>query len=369
MKILYVTTVGITMSFFKSFIAELKNSGHEVDLACNDSLYPVAECYREWGCKLHTLSCRRSPFNFGVLKAIKEIKSLVKKEQYDIVHCHTPIAAMCTRLACAGQRKKGLKVIYTAHGFHFYKGAPKKNWLIYYPIEKICSYFTDVLITINKEDYALANKKFRAKKVVYVPGVGIDVDKFRNCDVLKEEKRKAIGIPEDATLFLSVGELNANKNHASVIRAIAVMEDEGIHYAVAGDGDLKDYLLALSKELGMEQRVHLLGRRSDVAELYKAAECYVHPSFREGLPVAVMEAMAAGLPVAASRIRGNVDLIDEKGGVLFSPHSVDVCRCAIQSLLKEDLLQMGNHNQEKIKDYSQEKIHEMMLSIYLDKGI
>ena len=123
MKILYVTTIGITMNFFKSFIKELKDSGHEVDLACNDLVYPVSECYREWGCQLHTLSCRRSPFNFGVLKAIKEIKSLVKKGRYDIVHCHTPVAAMCVRLACAGLRKKGLKVIYTAHGFHFFKTA------------------------------------------------------------------------------------------------------------------------------------------------------------------------------------------------------------------------------------------------------
>ena len=218
MKILYVTTIGGTMSFFVSLFKKLTEEGHTADVATNENISKVKEVYREMGCKIYNISCSRSPLKLSTIKAIFEISKIVKTSGYDIVHCHTPVAAMCTRLACMGQRKKGLKVIYTAHGFHFFKGAPKKNWLIYYPIEKICSYFTDVLITINKEDYALATKKFRAKKVVYVPGVGIDVDKFKNCDVVKAEKRKEIGIPDDATLFLSVGELNANKNHARRLR-------------------------------------------------------------------------------------------------------------------------------------------------------
>ena len=185
MKILYVTTIGITMTFFKQLIRELLDDGHTVDIICNEDNEKVPACYREWNCNIYHHSCSRFPLSKGNLQAISQIKNLVSENQYDIVHCHTPIAAMCTRVACKKLRKEGLKVIYTAHGFHFYKGAPMLNWLVYYPIEKICSFWTDVLITINQEDYELAKHKMRAKKVEYVSGVGIDVDKFKNTIVDK----------------------------------------------------------------------------------------------------------------------------------------------------------------------------------------
>ena len=161
MKILYITTVGGTMNFFNSLIKELINDGYTIDIATNEVASKVPDCYKEWGCKIYHISTSRSPFSFGNIKAIKQIKKIAK--DYDLVHCHTPLAGMATRLACRKLRKKqGLKVIYTAHGFHFYKGAPKKNWMIYYPIEKMCSRWTDVLITINKEDYELAKRKMKA---------------------------------------------------------------------------------------------------------------------------------------------------------------------------------------------------------------
>ena len=152
MKILYVTTIGGTMRFFRSVIKELLDAGHVVDIAANEKTSPVAPCYREWGCTVHQIDPSRSPLNKGNLMAIKQIKKLVTENHYDIVHCHTPVAAMCTRLACRKARKSGTKVFYTAHGFHFYKGAPRKNWLIFYPIEKFCARWTDLLITINKFD-------------------------------------------------------------------------------------------------------------------------------------------------------------------------------------------------------------------------
>jgi len=364
MKILYVTTVGITMNFFKSFIKELKDSGYEVDLACNDSLYPVAECYQEWGCKLHTLSCRRSPFNFGVLKAIKEIKALVKKEHYDIVHCHTPVAAMCTRLACAGLRKKGLKVIYTAHGFHFFKDAPKQNWLIYFPIEKICSYYTDVLITMNQEDYALAQKKMKARKIEYVPGVGIDLQKYADIEVDKSLKRKEISVPHDATLLISVGEINENKNHETVIRALNEIKNDNIYYVIAGKGGKQGYLKELVDKLSLNNNVKFLGYRTDIIELYKCADICIFPSYREGLSVALMEAMCCSLPCAVSKIRGNTDLVDENGGVLFDPHSIEDCKNAINIILNKDIDKMGCYNAKKIKNFGIDKIIEIMKGLY-----
>lgn len=361
MKILYVTTIGVTMGFFKSFIYELIKEGHTVDIATNESDSKVPACYEEWGCTVHQIDTSRSPLNKGNLKAIKQLKELIEKEQYNLVHCHTPVAAMCTRLACRKLRKKGTKVFYTAHGFHFYKGAPLKNWLIYYPVEKICSRYTDVLITINQEDYAFAKKKMKAQHIKYVPGVGADVQKFGKTTVDRASKRKELGIPENATLLLSVGELNKNKNHETVIRAIA---DTDIYYVIAGKGDLQKHLQTVIDELGMTERVKFLGFRNDIAELCVASDVFVFPSFREGLSMALMEAMASGLPCAVSKIRGNTDLIDENGGVLFNPHSVEECKDAILSLLQCDLAKKGEYNIAKVRAYDVSTVNENLKSIY-----
>ncbi len=361
MKILYITTIGSTMSFFTSFIRHLLDEGHTVDIATNEKNSKVPACYREWDCIVYQIDTSRSPLDIGNLKAIGQIKQLAEKGQYDIVHCHTPIAAICTRLACRKVRRSGMKVFYTAHGFHFYKGAPLKNWLMYYPAEKICAHFTDVLITINKEDYALAQQKMKAKLVAYVPGVGIDLSKFGQATVDKATKRKELGVPPDATLLLSVGELNTNKNHETVIRAIS---DLNVYYMIAGEGDLRGHLQRVINELGLTERVKLLGYRKDMTELYKTADIYLLPSIREGLNVSVMEAMASGLPVACGRIRGNTDLIDENGGVLFEPQSVDECRDAISSIIRRNKSEMAAYNLKKIQVASIDEIIKNMDEVY-----
>lgn len=322
MKLLYVTTVGATMGFFKDLIKQMLDEGHTVDIACNDKLWAVPDCYREWGCDIYQIDCSRSPLSISNLKAVKQIRKIVQENKYDIVHCHTPVAAICARTACRRLRKAGaVKVIYTAHGFHFFKGAPMKNWLMFYPAEWLCAHWTDVLVTINKEDYELAVKKMHAAKVEYVPGVGVDIAKFASTQIDRAAKRNEIGVPDDAFMLLSVGELNANKNHETVLRAIAELDDPNIHYAIAGKGELDTFLTDTAKTLGLDDRFHLLGFRSDVPELYKAADLFIHPSFREGLPVSVMEAIASHLPVICSDIRGARDLVDRMH--LFDPHSAN----------------------------------------------
>ena len=360
MKILYVTTIGGTMNFFCLFVKKLIDEGHVVDIATNENASKVPEYYRELGCSIYQIDTSRSPLSKGNLKAIRQLKTLVAKEKYDIVHCHTPVAAMCTRLACRKLRENGTKVFYTAHGFHFYKGAPMKNWLLYYPVEKFCSRFTDVLITINKEDYALAQKKLKVRSVRYVPGVGIDLTKFGSAQVDKSAKRRELGVPEGATLLLSVGELNKNKNHETVIQAIA---DLDVYYAIAGKGDLHDDLQLMIDNLGLTSRVKLLGYREDVAELYKVADVYVLPSFREGLNVSIMEAMASGLPIACSNIRGNVDLVDKNGGVLFAPGDIIDCKAAICKILSSEMQLMGYYNSKKISEFSVESINDQLFEI------
>jgi len=315
LKVLYVTTIGTTMSFFAPFIKELLADGHVVDIATNDRVSAVPPCYAEWGCRIFSLPCTRSPVTMATLKTVKDIRRIVANETYDIVHCHTPVAAMCTRLACRKARKEGTQVFYTAHGFHFYKGAPLKNWLVYYPIEKICSYMTDVLITINHEDFDLANRKMKAKRIEYVPGVGVDLSQFMDNKADKSAKRREIGVPDDAFLLLSVGELNENKNHRVIIQALAELHNPNVHYAIAGVGNQKEPLLALANELGVSEQIHLLGYRKDISELNHASDVFCFPSQREGLGLAAIEAMACGLPVVAAKNRGTVEFVmrDENG--------------------------------------------------------
>lgn len=305
MRILYITTIGGTMNFFKSLINELVKEGNIVDIATNASVSPVSDFFADIGCKIFQIPTSRSPFSFGNIKAIRIIRNIAKN--YDIVHCHTPLAGLATRIACKKLRKENkLKVIYTAHGFHFYKGAPVKNWLIYYPIEKICSRWTDVLITINKEDYAFAKNKMRAKQIEYVPGVGVDTTKFANIAIDKTKKREELGVPSSSFVILSIGELNKNKNHQIIIKAISELNNQNIIYLIAGVGSMKDKLLALSAKYKVN--VLLLGYRKDVPELYKCSDLFVLPSIREGLNVSLIEAVSSGVNCIASTARGNADI-------------------------------------------------------------
>ena len=370
MKILYVTTIGGTMDFFVSFIKQLLKEGNTVDIATNENNSKVPECYKEWGCTVYQIDTSRSPLNMGNIKAITQIKELVAKEKYDIVHCHTPVAAMCTRLACRRARKNGTRVFYTAHGFHFYKGAPLKNWMLYYPVEKICAHFTDVLITINQEDYALAQKKMKAKSIQYVPGVGIDTEKFTNCTLSSDEKnslRKEMGVPFDAKLLVSVGELNENKNHQVVLKAISMLNDSNIHYAVAGRGNKSDDLTELAKKLGISDQFHLLGYRNDIAKIYKSADICCFPSIREGLGLAAIEGMAAGLPLIAADNRGTRDFCQNGvNGFMCDPFSPQGFADAISKLLNDNCLcaRMGNQNTNDVKKFDINIVNNHMLEIY-----
>lgn len=353
--------------------------GYKVDVACNFikgstcSNEKIAELKRTLaglGVECHQVDFARNVLKVAEnLKAYRQTRRLVKEYHYDLIHSHSPIGGLMSRIAARDMRKKGTKVIYTAHGFHFFKGAPLKNWLIFYPIEKFSSRWTDVLVTITHEDYLLAQKKMDAQKVVYVPGVGIDTAKFLPGDdyeIIRTSKRKELGIGENDILMLSVGELNKNKNHEVMLRAMAELGDKRIKYVVAGRGAFAEYLNGLASNLGIADQVQLLGFRTDVMELFKAADVFVHPSYREGLSVAVMEAMASGLPVICSRIRGNTDLIDEgKGGYLFTPADCGELRNVLKLTVDGcDIKAFGTYNIEKIKQSDVSVVLETMKELY-----
>lgn len=354
MKILYVATISDTINaFLVPHIEMLVEKGNSVDVACCVRK-PLNQKLTEIGCKIYNLPFSRSPLKSSNLKAAMRLRSIIRAHHYDIVHTHTPNASVCSRLASRKSRKQGLKVIYTAHGFHFFAGAPLKNWLLYYPAERFLSRYTDVLITINKEDYERAVKSFKAKKTVYIPGVGIDVKRAGKEVIGKKEKRLALDIPEHDFVLLSVGELNSNKNHKTVIKALGVLKNPGITYIICGDGDQKADLAALISGLGLNGKVRLLGYRNDVPEICRAADLFLHPSYREGLSVSLMEAMTAGLPCIVSGVRGNTDLIeDQKGGYTCRPDDIGGFAAAVARLQSDRRLSelMGQYNKEAIKRF------------------
>lgn len=367
MKILYVTTVGSTMGFFYEHFKMLMSEGYEIELVCGNAK-PISEKIASLGLTLHIIPFSRSPLSIDNLRAYIDLKRLIKNGNYDIVHCHTPNASVITRLVCRKFRKqRNIKVFYTAHGFHFYKGAPKLNWLLFYPIEKICSRFTDKLITINTEDYELAKKKFKAKEIRYVPGVGVDLSRFENVSVDRVAKRHEIGIPEDAKLLLSVGELNENKNHKVIIRALAELKNIDIHYAIAGIGDQKEFLLELAKKLGVEQQVHLLGFRKDIPELNYISDVFCFPSYREGLGLASIEAMACGLPIITSNVHGINDYsVNGVTGYKCAPDDVIGFAKAIRELIDNSVLvkKMRVYNTKYVKKYEASVIIKKMREVY-----
>lgn len=370
MKVLYVTTIASTMNFFPAHIKMLQEAGHTVELASNFSY--GEKCLKEpmqaLNCMQHHIPFSRSPFSKDNLAAYKALKQLLAENHYDIVHTHTPNASALVRLACRKLRKNGLRVFYTAHGFHFYSGAPRKNWLVYYPIEKILSHWTDVLITMNQEDYQRA-RTFRAQSVAFTHGVGVDIARFQ-LDWTEEqryEKRHALGIADDDFMILSVGELIRRKNHETAIRAVAALKDPTVKYVICGAGELKEQLEALTKELGVSGQVKLLGIRRDIGELNQAADLFLFPSFQEGLPVALMEAMAAGKAVACSRIRGNVDLVaDGQGGLLCPPDDVEGWARNLARLVADPALrrQMGMWNETAVEAFSIQRVLAELREIY-----
>ena len=339
-KVLFVATVVKThiMEFHLPYLEMFKEMGWETAVASRNDYENPADCNIPFCDTYYDIPFARFPLKPSNIKAYRALKKVIDEGEYDIIHCHTPVGALLARLAARKARKRGTKVIYTAHGFHFFKGAPLINWLVYYPVERFTARYTDVLITINGEDYKRA-EKFSAKKVCYVPGVGINMEKFRVSETARVEKRRELVLGDEDFVMLSVGELIARKNHAMVLKALAELKDspcyERLQYLVCGRGELDGELKQLAEQLGVADRVRFLGYRSDVQEICNCSDLFVFMSWQEGLPVALMEAMACGLPVVCSRIRGNTDLIEDgvSGRIVdFEPEAI---AGAIKQLLNE----------------------------------
>ena len=370
-KILYITNISNGVSSFSiAAVIVAKRLGIEFHLAGNFSgteKEKLDQDRKKYGIQIHQVDLERSPYSPKNYKAYKQVVNIIRENKIEYIHCNTPIGGLLGRLA--GKKCKVKKVIYQAHGFHFYGGAPKKNWLIYYPIEKWLAHYTDVLITKNSADFKLAKSKLKLRrngKVCYVHGVGIDLSKYIDLDDIRKKMRTKMNLNDSDVALISVGELNANKNNRIIIEAIEKLENEKIHYFLCGEGALEKELKELAEKKGVLDQVHFLGYRTDVKELLQAADVFVMPSIREGLSRSIMEAMASGLPCVVSRIRGNSDLIkDGEGGYLCETKNVEQYVNAINQLLSISLRKkMGKKNLERIKKYSMEIVQNELTTCY-----
>lgn len=369
-KMLYILNIANRVNNFSyTSMKAAQELGYEYHIAGNWSYANDQERItdeKKYGIHIYQIDFIRTPYHPGNIKAYKQLKEIVEREQFDVIHCNTPIGGIVGRLV--GKSCKVPTIIYQAHGFHFYKGAPLFNWLVYYPIEKVFAKYTDILITINKEDFDLA-KKFHLRNngnVYYVPGVGIDLDNYVSDINNRELKRKEMGI-NDEIVLISMGDLIKRKNYETAIRALCKCNCNNLIYWICGVGPQESALKQLSSKLGISDRVRFLGFRNDVKELLNAADVFILTSFQEGLPRSTSEAMASGLPCLTSNIRGNTDLIDNgNGGRLLDSKDINGFASVIDELAGDLELRkrMKDCNLKRIKSFDTQTVIREIEKIY-----
>lgn len=369
-KILYVATVASHIAqFHKPYMKLFKEKGYEVHVAARDNLAEKNGLQLEYVDKFINIPFQRSPFNLKNVISYKQIKKLLTEEKYDLIICNTPVGGIVTRMAAKKTRKKGTKVIYIAHGFHFYNGAPKKNWLIYYPIEKHFAKKCDAVITINQEDYKLASKKFKTN-VSYIHGIGVDEERYSLQSLDKREKmRESMGVSDEAFVILVVGELLPNKNQIQAIKAVEEISQKhkNIKLWIAGNGSNRETLERYVNEHGLQDYVEFLGYCTNLQEYQWAADVGVSCSIREGLGLNVIEAMIAGNTFIGTKNRGHNQLIsDGENGFLVDVGDYTALSEKLKLLMfdKELKSRLQENAKEMIKPYTLSNTLKEMEEIY-----
>lgn len=364
-RILVTSTDLMMVQFLLPHIMNLSENGYEVEIACSDVGNRMDEIRQKldgYVKAIHTVRLHRSPADSDNLNGYKDMKKVIHNGHYDIIWTNEPVMGVVTRLAARKARKAGTKVLYMVHGFHFFDGAPKLNWVVYYPIERLMASKADIICTVNKEDYKRA-QSFNVKRVEYIHGIGINTSRL-TLGERRNDIRAELGLAADDFIVLSVGELNENKNQKTIIKAIAALNDKKIHYILCGKGDQLENLKKLTAECGLSENVHFLGYRTDVVDICSQSDVYVMPSFREGLPVASLEAMYCGLPLVTSNIRGLSDVMENDiTGYMCEPANAQSFSESIRKLKDNPDMRrcMGLHNQEIVKPYCLEETKKEVL--------
>lgn len=362
-------TASMIAEFNLSNLTLLKSLGYQVQVACNfeqrntcsaQKIERLKRQLQEMDIPFHQIDFPRSVNPLALIRAGGQLRKLLQAHAFDVIHTHTPLASALVRMEADGHSK----IIYTAHGLHFFKGAPLHYWLSYYPIERWLAKKTDVLITINQEDFHRAKAHLKAKRVVYIPGIGVDVDAFSAHTIDKTAKRKELGLEDDDTVFLSVGELSKRKNHQVMIRALGQLNRPNLHYLIAGQGHEEQRLLQLAHTLGVH--LHLLGYREDVKDLYAIADVFCLPSKREGLGIAGIEAMAMGRPLLTSHVGGIQDYaIHGVTGYVCEKNCPRVYAQGIEALLNLEKRQSYSLEQAaQVAKFDIRHAHGRMVEIY-----
>lgn len=369
-KILFVATVQSHICQFHLPIMKiLKEEGYEIHVAAKDNLLEKNGLKMKYADKVYDIPFERSPFRKKNIESYRILKRILKKENYNIVHCNTPVGGIVTRLAARKFRKKGLRVIYTAHGFHFYKGAPLNNWMIFYPIEKAMAILTDDLITITKEDYDLARRKNFRCNIHYTHGMGVNNIKYKMVSEKEKIDIRRKKCYKNEFIILCTGELNKNKNQTTIIKAMndVVKIYPSTKLLLAGNGPNYYGLKRLIKELGLNKNIELIGYRIDLEDYVNISDLIVSASFREGMPLNIMEGMVCGKAIVASDNRGHRELIHHlENGVLVDANDKDDFSRQICNLIKNDKQRQyyGERSRCLIKPYCIDNVKYEILNIY-----
>ncbi|MCM1175017.1 MAG: glycosyltransferase family 4 protein [Blautia sp.] len=372
-KVLIITTVsGFLPQFEKNNVKLLREAGCEIHYASNfkNPIYDFNKAdLKAQGIRLHQLDIAKNPLKLRAnLRAVKQLLHIMNENDIDIIHCHNPMGGVTGR-AAAGLCRKKPYVIYTAHGFHFYKGAPEKNWLLFYPVEWLLARLTDIIVTINREDYERARKLpvRGGENVFQIHGVGVDPVRFAPRKEIARAKRMDLEIPADAFHIVTAAELNDNKNQKVIIEAISALPEKDIYYSICGKGPGEKYLRKLIKEKGLENRVRLLGFRTDMEEILQTADCFAFPSYREGLGIAAVEALLCGVVLVAADNRGTREYaVNGKNAFVCKADDTAKFAKAIGTLYRDEELRAGmsQNCRTSAMGFTIEEVEKTMKEIY-----
>jgi glycosyltransferase involved in cell wall biosynthesis len=368
-RLLVVTTVAVTIrAFLLPWASHYKAQGWQVD-ALAQGVSDCAECVEAFD-QIWEIQWSRNPLSpMNFISAPQRLQEIA--ENYDLIHVHTPVAAFVTRYALNSLRRKGLKVIYTAHGFHFHRNGSALRNAIFLSLEKLAGRWCDRLVVINQDDHnaALQYRLVPPKHLCYMPGIGLDLSRYRTVPSEQSQLiRQELDLEAQDVLFLALAEFAPRKRHADLLQAFAQIATPQVHLALAGDGPLKSSLQALSHQLGIDRQVHFLGFRTDIPQLMSVARCLILISQQEGLPRSVMESLAVGLPVIGTRIRGTEDLLASGGGILVEVGDINGIAQALTWMLDHprQAEAMGQQGQRSISTYDISKILALHDQLYAE---
>ena len=367
-KILITSTDLMMIQFLVPHVQNFSEHGYEVEITCSDVGGYVEDIRNELKGsvkKVYIVHLVRSPFSFTNFRGYKELTEIIDNGNYDIIWTNEPVMGAATRLAARKAHKKGTKIVYMVHGFHFYKGAPLINWLFFYPAERMLALLTDYIITVNQEDYARAGR-LPVKRAYYIHGIGANTDRLQR-ETVDQNIRKRLQIPETAFLILSVGELNANKNQKVIIDVLSLLQDKDIYYVLCGSGKNLKSLQLRTKKKHLENHVKFVEYRRDVINFYNQADIFALPSYREGLPVALLEAMYCGVAPVTSNIRGVRDVMKNRiTGIVCRSGDVKMFARAIKTLKENKNLRKmyGKNSRKAVEPYMLSLVKDRVLDIF-----